>query len=175
MGMVTAMQIFVFYPEEDKVGVKTIKTFAERMRNEGVSRAIMVTMASMTPFAKQCLAEMAPKYYIEVVRRPHPSDCSSPSLTRRALAWRSYILVKMTYTDKMPHVQFNAAELLINITQHVLVPEHHLLTPEEKRTLLDRCGLCFRPPDSHALPCFTCGFSGFVTLLFCTTGWWGSV
>lgn len=61
-------QIFVFFPEEEKVGVKTIKTFAERMRNEGVSRAIMVTMSNMTPFARQCLAEMAPKYYIEVVR-----------------------------------------------------------------------------------------------------------
>lgn len=36
-------QIFVFFPDEQKVGVKTIKTFAERMRNEGVFRAIMVT------------------------------------------------------------------------------------------------------------------------------------
>ncbi|KAK9903534.1 hypothetical protein WJX75_008157 [Coccomyxa subellipsoidea] len=51
------------------------------------------------PEEDKCLAEMAPKYYIEV---------------------------------------FSAAELLINITQHVLVPEHRLLTPEEKRTLLDR-------------------------------------
>ena len=66
-------QIFVFFPEEDKVGVKTIKTFAERMRNEGVARAVMVTQANMTPFARQCLAEMAPKYYIEVVRH---STCS---------------------------------------------------------------------------------------------------
>ena len=61
-------QIFVFFPEDDKVGVKSIKTFAERMRNEGVFRAIMVTQANMTPFARQCLAEMQPKYYIEVVR-----------------------------------------------------------------------------------------------------------
>jgi DNA-directed RNA polymerase I, II, and III subunit RPABC1 len=48
------------------VGVKTIKLLAERMRNEGVQRAVMVTQASMTPFAKQCLSEMAPKYYIEL-------------------------------------------------------------------------------------------------------------
>lgn len=36
-------QIFVFFPDEVKVGVKTIKMLAERMRNEGVQRAIMVT------------------------------------------------------------------------------------------------------------------------------------
>jgi hypothetical protein len=47
--------------------VKTIKTYAERMRNEGVSRAMMVTIANITPFARQCLQEMAQKYYIETV------------------------------------------------------------------------------------------------------------
>lgn len=61
------LQMFVFYPNEDKVGVKTIKTFAERMKSEGVSRAMMVVQANLTPFAKQCLTEMQPKYYIEVV------------------------------------------------------------------------------------------------------------
>lgn len=60
-------QIFVFYPEEPKVGVKVIKTFAERMRGEGVARAIVVAAAPLTPFARQCLAEMAPKYTVEVV------------------------------------------------------------------------------------------------------------
>ena len=92
-------QIFVFFPDEAKVGVKTIKLLAERMRNEGVQRAIMVTQASMTPFAKQCLSEMAPKYYIEL---------------------------------------FQEGELLVNITKHSLVPEHRILTREEKQTLLDR-------------------------------------
>ncbi|PSC72105.1 Pre-mRNA-splicing factor SYF1 [Micractinium conductrix] len=92
-------QIFVFFPDEPKVGVKTIKLLAERMRNEGVQRAVMVTQANMTPFAKQCLSEMAPKYYIEL---------------------------------------FQEAELLVNITKHTLVPQHRILTRDEKQTLLDR-------------------------------------
>jgi hypothetical protein len=45
------------------------------------------TQVQLTAFAKQCLAEMAPKYVIEV---------------------------------------FQEAELLVNITQHVLVPKHQV-------------------------------------------------
>uniref|UniRef100_A0A7R9TM45 DNA-directed RNA polymerases I, II, and III subunit RPABC1 n=1 Tax=Prasinoderma coloniale TaxID=156133 RepID=A0A7R9TM45_9VIRI len=59
-------QIFVFFPDEAKVGVAKIKKFAERMKNEQVFRAIMVVQQSLTPFAKQCLVEMAPKYILEV-------------------------------------------------------------------------------------------------------------
>ena len=79
------MQMFVFYPEDLKVGVKTIKTYAERMRNEGVSRAIMVTIANITPFARQCLQEMAQKYYIESVRAPDPRTCKLP------LSWKTFL------------------------------------------------------------------------------------
>lgn len=68
----------MFFPEEEKVGVKTIKTYAERMRNEGVNRAVMVTQINMTPFARQCLQEMAPKYYIEVVSPPLLSSLQTP-------------------------------------------------------------------------------------------------
>ena len=42
---------------------------------------------ALTPFAKQCLTEMAPKYQVEV---------------------------------------FQEAEMLVNITKHVLVPQHQV-------------------------------------------------
>ncbi|GIL87322.1 hypothetical protein VaNZ11_014941 [Volvox africanus] len=92
-------QVFVFFPEEQKVGVKAIKLLAERMKDEKVNRAIMVTAVKFTPFAKSALEDMRPKYHIE---------------------------------------HFLESELLINITEHILVPEHRILSPEEKRTLLDR-------------------------------------
>ncbi|XP_046334104.1 DNA-directed RNA polymerases I, II, and III subunit RPABC1 [Haliotis cracherodii] len=92
-------QMFVFFPEEPKVGIKTIKTYCQRMQEENITRAIIVVQAGMTPSAKQALVEMAPKYILE---------------------------------------QFREAELLINITEHMLVPEHVVMTPEEKSELLSR-------------------------------------
>ena len=92
--------IFVFFPDEEKVGVKTIKEYSKRMKDEQVNRAIIVVQQSLTPFARQSLLEgQAQKFYIE---------------------------------------QFQEAELLVNITDHVLVPEHILLSDEQKRVLLDR-------------------------------------
>ena len=95
-----ADSIFVFFPDEEKVGVKTIKEYAKRMKDEFVFRAIIVVQQSLTPFAKQSLLEcQAQKFFIE---------------------------------------QFQETELLVNITDHVLVPEHIMLNDEQKKTLLDR-------------------------------------
>ena len=85
--------------QQQKQGVKVIKTYAERMRGEGVRRAVVVAGAPLTPFARQCLAEMAPRYQVEV---------------------------------------FQEQELLVNVTHHVLVPPHTVLSGEEKRALLAR-------------------------------------
>lgn len=93
------VQTFVFFPDEVKVGVKTIKSLAERMRSDSVQKAILVVQGNMTPFAKQCLQEMQPKYLIEL---------------------------------------FLEQELLVNITKHTLVPQHRILTEEEKKVLLER-------------------------------------
>jgi len=92
-------QIFVFFPEEEKVGVKTIRKYCMRMKDEGIQRAIIVIQNHLTPFAKQALAEVAPKYILE---------------------------------------QFLETELLVNITLHQLVPKHVLLSPEDKKVLLEK-------------------------------------
>lgn len=92
-------QMFVFFPDEPKVGIKTIKSYCQRMQEENISRAIIVVQQGMTPSAKQSLVDMAPKYILE---------------------------------------QFLEAELLVNITEHQLVPEHIVLTPDEKHDILQR-------------------------------------
>ncbi|KAK2722454.1 hypothetical protein QYM36_002853, partial [Artemia franciscana] len=92
-------QMFIFFPEEPKVGIKTIKSFCQRMQEENITRAVIVVQLGMTPSAKQSLGDMAPKYILEY---------------------------------------FLESELLINITEHELVPEHVILTPEEKTELLMR-------------------------------------
>lgn len=46
-------QMFVFFPEEPKVGIKTIKTYCQRMQEENITRAIIVVQIGMTPSAKQ--------------------------------------------------------------------------------------------------------------------------
>lgn len=58
-------QLFVFFPTDEKVGVKPIKTFTQRMQAEGVVNAIMVLRVDITAFAKQALQEMSENFRIE--------------------------------------------------------------------------------------------------------------
>ena len=91
-------RIFVFFPNED-VGVPQCKTFALRMRSEGVANAILVVNGKFSNFAKQSLAEFGPALLIE---------------------------------------HFRDEELMVDITEHELVPAHVLLSAAEKKALLDR-------------------------------------
>jgi DNA-directed RNA polymerases I, II, and III subunit RPABC1 len=46
-------QMFVFFPDEPKIGIKTIKVLCQRMQDENIHRAIIVVQTGMTPSAKQ--------------------------------------------------------------------------------------------------------------------------
>ena len=96
-------RIFVFFPQDPKVGIKPIRVYSERMKSQTVRRAILVVQENLTPFAKTAISELSNdpdgKYLVEY---------------------------------------FNQNELLIDITEHELVPKHEVLTPEEKDQLLKR-------------------------------------
>jgi len=92
-------QLMVFFPEDLKLKVETIRNFFNRMQTENVHNAIVVLVEGMSPQAKQAMAEL-----------PYPY--------------------------KFEH--FRQSELYVDITEHQLVPEHQVLTTEEKRQLLER-------------------------------------
>ena len=58
-------RIFVFFPDDAKLGVKPIRKYCDMMKEQEVSRAIIVVQGGMTPFAKTALTEMAPKLVLE--------------------------------------------------------------------------------------------------------------
>ncbi|GAA0185765.1 DNA-directed RNA polymerase [Lithospermum erythrorhizon] len=95
----SADQIYIFFPEEAKVGVKTVQTYLTRMKSENVYRAILVVQQNLTSFGKTYVSENSTKFHMET---------------------------------------FQEAELLVNIKEHVLVPIHEVLSPEEKKSLLER-------------------------------------
>ncbi|CAL1263980.1 unnamed protein product [Larinioides sclopetarius] len=91
--------MFIFFLDEEKVGIKEIRKLQQQMEQKNVFKAIMVMKNTMTSQGKQKVAEMAPKYILEC---------------------------------------FRDLELIINITEHELVPEHVLMKPEEQTELLNK-------------------------------------
>ncbi|XP_060212803.1 DNA-directed RNA polymerases II and IV subunit 5A-like isoform X3 [Lycium barbarum] len=57
-------QIYVFFPEEAKVGVKTIRPYAERMKTD-VLQAILVVQQNLTPRARDLINEVSTKFHLE--------------------------------------------------------------------------------------------------------------
>jgi len=58
-------QLFVFFPLDEKVGVKPIKEYTEKMREEAVANAILILRLGMTPIAKQAVLEVSDSVRIE--------------------------------------------------------------------------------------------------------------
>ncbi|KAK0424934.1 hypothetical protein QR680_008932 [Steinernema hermaphroditum] len=93
-------QLFVFFPDESKIGIKSVKAICVRMQEQNAHNAIVVLQQGMTPSAKNAVSDMKDKNY------------------------------------RIEH--FLESELLINITEHELVPEHIVMSDEDKKELLAR-------------------------------------
>jgi DNA-directed RNA polymerase I, II, and III subunit RPABC1 len=91
----------VFFPEDEKVGVKPIKELTDQMTQLGANRALMIVKHDVTPFARSAIAvcQTQQKITLEV--------------------WRE-------------------SDLLVDITEHELVPTHEVLDDSAKRELLAR-------------------------------------
>ncbi|MCH80488.1 DNA-directed RNA polymerases I II and III subunit RPABC1, partial [Trifolium medium] len=59
-------QIYVFFPEEVKVGIHVLRTYINRMKSENVYRAILVCQSSLTTQSKNFIFEMASKFHLEI-------------------------------------------------------------------------------------------------------------
>ncbi|KII71545.1 DNA-directed RNA polymerases I, II, and III subunit RPABC1 [Thelohanellus kitauei] len=92
-------QMFVFFSDEDRIGIKSLKNYIVKMTQDVVHRCILVIQQALTPTAKQTILEMAPKFIIEY---------------------------------------FFEDELMFNILEHELVPEHIVMSQAEKAELLQR-------------------------------------
>ncbi|ONK77730.1 uncharacterized protein A4U43_C02F9950 [Asparagus officinalis] len=93
-------QIYVFFPNDPKVGASHIKRYAERMKQDSVFKAIVVVQ-QISSFAKKGIQDQsfAQKFRVEI---------------------------------------FQEAELVVNISKHMLVPPHQVLSDNEKKALLER-------------------------------------
>ncbi|MCL7024960.1 hypothetical protein MKW94_000743 [Papaver nudicaule] len=58
--------IYVFFPDDEKVGVGIVRTYCNRMKIGEVHRAIMVAKQNLTPMAKKCISGMASDFHLEV-------------------------------------------------------------------------------------------------------------
>jgi hypothetical protein len=74
-------QIYVFFPNDDKVGMKHIKKYVEMMTHDNVSRAVVVLQQNLTPFAKSFLIELEPKIHLEVFQVSLAQTASYCTLT----------------------------------------------------------------------------------------------
>jgi DNA-directed RNA polymerases I, II, and III subunit RPABC1 len=125
-------QLYVFFPEGDKsgdklfsaekIGVTHLKLFYARMKNENVRRAIVIVRNNLTPIAKQMIKEVT-------LRGKNSSiiNFNDGKVTARLCMHLGY---RMEY--------FREMELLVDITEHKLVPEHIVLSQQQKQELLDR-------------------------------------
>lgn len=86
--------------EKSTIGVKTIRGFCERIKQEKIQNSILVLHGKLTSHARQAINSIN------------------------------------SLEDKIEY--FSESELIINITEHTLVPKHEIISDEEAKNLFKR-------------------------------------
>ena len=86
--------------EKSAIGVKSIRNYCERIKQDDFHKAILILHGRLTPHAKQAISAI------------------------------NFLVDRIEY--------FNESELIINITEHFLVPRHEVLLREDCKKLLEK-------------------------------------
>ncbi|GMY21366.1 DNA-directed RNA polymerases II and IV subunit 5A [Fagus crenata] len=124
---VTSNQIYAFFPEEPKVGVKTMKTYTNRMKSE-CFQSNLGRSTKFNPLCEDLYKAVAMACLL----------CTFPIGLGGSDVAHSCNMMVEEFLQDVPKEIFDEAELMINIKEHVLIPEHQMLNIEEKKTLLER-------------------------------------
>ena len=127
-----ADRVLVYFPEGD-IGVKECKPFMSLMVDQSCTRGILIVGGRFSNLAKTVRS---------LARAFSPRCCARGGRRARARLpppSPSAALAQML-SDVSPLVieHFRQEEVIIDITEHELVPEHVVLSAEEKAALLTR-------------------------------------
>lgn len=132
-------QVLVYFPSEAKVTFPTLQRVVQLMRQHSISLAILVSSAEACArppwdgvacrFGRPSCASPTARW-LESVSRPQVAAEPLSGHTARA--------VQEGLVEGFRFEFFLEKELLVNITEHDLVPKHTPMTEEEKEALLER-------------------------------------
>jgi hypothetical protein len=156
-------QIFVFWPSDPKVGVKPIKRCALPADGHAPRAFLGVTSSSLRVTSSSratsrsghgpnsaaaptlCSWVCSSRVRVRYMDRMNELEVKRAILVvqQNLTAFAKQAIVEICASEGLFLEQFQEAELLVNITEHVLVPLHVVLSKEEKQVasalpLIDR-------------------------------------
>lgn len=128
-------QIFVYFTDEKSVGVKT-------MRKSALFSAALNLHAHPSQASRHSRRQVHPASHHSLSGKYDPFSPQSEITglpdppQKRESRFSPQVIVAMSAQYRLE--EFSEADLLVNIVHHTLVPRHEVLTPDEKKALLEK-------------------------------------